>query len=151
MVDGTCTSPRNHPSGNMAVGIDESLPNGLCPLAFYSAFPYYLTLVHGGNFVWIKKGNPVKVQCPKADGVEMAIRLVRQGALGDGTVRLEVINIKGPCPRGHKIGDVFDLDSQKQSLPFRTIAALIPFKAMPKGDRSCTSFRAPDSLCYTVE
>ena len=128
--------PHGHRQGD-SFNLENILPNGFCPLAFYSIFPYYLTLLHEGRFEWVRKGQFVKVQCPKANGVVMEIELMRQKSLGEGAVRVTVIENKGVCPKGHSRGDTFELDSQNQPLCFHALAGLIPLTASNQGMYSC--------------
>lgn len=123
-------------SGQCAVGhkkgdsfkIEDVLPNNFCPLAFYSIYPYYLTLIHSGMFEWIKKGENVKVQCPKADGIIMEVKKKRMDNPGDSAVKVKVVEVIRDCPRGHEAGSTFDFDSRQQKLCFKAMAGLIPFK-----------------------
>ncbi len=105
----------------------EKLPHKFCPLAFYSVFPYYLTLIHGGRFEWVKKGNRVRVQCPRVDGVVMDVELSKKRSSRDGIVRVGIAGVKGRCPRGHAPGDTFDLDAQAQGVCFAAMAVAVPF------------------------
>lgn len=146
---GNC--PLGHKKGE-SFKFQDILPNGFCPLAFYAIFPYYLTLIHSGSFEWVRKGEHVRVQCPKVNGVVMEVELVDQDTLGKGTVRVKVIEVKGLCPRGHKKGDRFDLSSQEQALCFKAMAMLIPFKI--KNDNRSRQYRCPgseNSLIFELE
>ena len=142
--------PRGHRKGD-CFKLGDMLPGGLCPLAFYTAFPYYLTLLHGGQFEWVRKGDCVKVQCPKADGVVMGVTLLRQKGLGEGAVRVSIIENKGICPKGHRPGDTFTFDSQNQPLCFHAAAAIIPLKTSSTAIHKCTCFNATDYLLFKME
>lgn len=139
--------PLGHRQGDI-FNLEDMLPNGFCPLAFYNIFPYYLTLIHSGRFEWVKRGQCVKVQCPKADGVVMEIELMRQESLGEGAVHVRVIENRGPCPKGHTRGDTFELDSHNQPLCFHALAGLIPLTANNQGVYSC--FDSTNQLLFKL-
>ena len=42
-------------------------PGGMCPFAFYTLFPFLVTLQYGGSFPWEKDPNISTVACPDAD------------------------------------------------------------------------------------
>ena len=42
-------------------------PEGVCPWAFYTLFPFAEALQFGGSFPWEKDRNKAKVACPDAD------------------------------------------------------------------------------------
>ena len=65
---GTCTFMN---SSFPIIGGD-AFPQKMCPYAFHAVFPYYLTLINGGWFSWVSKGEGVIVQCSNPHGsVEM--------------------------------------------------------------------------------
>lgn len=141
--------PFGHREGD-SFRLEDSVPQGFCLLAFYSIFPYYLTLIHSGRFEWVRRGEHVKVQCPKTDGVVMEIELVRQDALGQGTVRVTVINNKGSCPKGHNRGDSFEFDSQSQPFCFHAMAGLIPFNTNNREIYSCSGCDSTNHLLFKL-
>lgn len=145
---GTC--PSGHRAGN-AFSIEKMLPEGFCPLAFYAVFPYYQTLIHGGSFEWVKKGERVQVQCPKADGVVMDVELIHQASPGEGLVRARVLHNRGPCPQGLRQGDTFDLDSLHQHFCFEAMAGLIPFAGNNAPGRRYACCGASNYLLFQVE
>jgi uncharacterized repeat protein (TIGR04076 family) len=150
VIDGTGKCPLGHKRGD-SFRIEDMLPGEFCPLAFYSIFPYYLTLIHSGRFEWVRIGEHVKVQCPKADGVEMEIALVRQMGLGQGVVHVRVINNLGACPKGYTHGDMFEFDSQNQPFCLHAIAGLIPFTTNETSQRTYTCSCPTDYLVFQVE
>ena len=97
----------------------------ICPLAFYAAFPYYWTYIHGGRFDWVKKNERVQVQCPQTKGIVMEIELSRYGGLGDGAVKAEIIKADNDCAYGHKKGESFVLDSKNQPINYELLVNMI--------------------------
>ncbi|GAB4353641.1 MAG: hypothetical protein Kow0099_37890 [Candidatus Abyssubacteria bacterium] len=141
--------PRGHHRGDQ-FSVSTVLHEKCCPLAFHAIYPYYLTLVHAGRFEWVRKGDCVKVQCPKADGVVMGVRPVRQAGLGESAVKVEVLEVKGSCPKNCEPGDTFDIDSNQQPFCFQAMAGLIPFRMILEKDwrYSCPGTR--NSLIFEV-
>lgn len=133
-VNGIC--PRQHEKNST---LKLMGPEGMCPLAFYAVFPYYLTLIHHGNFEWVRKGDFVKVQCPKPGGVAMEVEPVELDSPGTGIVRARIIKRERSCPAEHTPGDSFLLDSRNQALCFHAAASVIPsaFSAIKDVLQSC--------------
>lgn len=121
--------PRGHKKGDF-FSLEDVLTKSFCPLAFYSIFPYYLTLIHSGRFEWLLDRENVKVQCPKVGGVIMEVSYISHGSLGSGIISVNIIGTKGICPKGYKEGDMFSFDSEQQPFCFKAIAALVPFKGL---------------------
>jgi uncharacterized repeat protein (TIGR04076 family) len=142
--------PRGHRAGD-SFRFKDILPKGFCPLAFYSLFPYFQTLIYAGRFEWVKSGERVKVQCPKVDGVVMDIELIRQGSLGEGAVRVNVLHNSGPCPQGLIQGDTFEFDSHNQKLCFHAMAGLIPFTANTDERQRFTCCGLSNYLLFELE
>lgn len=117
---------KDHPPPTF-FNVEKIIPDGFCPLAFYSIYPYFLTLINGGAFEWVKKGEYVRVQCPKVDGVIMEAELKVNPRLADSTVEVRILNVPGACPNGLKEGDKFLLSSKNKSC-FSLVARHIPFK-----------------------
>ncbi|MFA5323386.1 MAG: hypothetical protein WC373_12005 [Smithella sp.] len=106
-------------------GFDEKI----CPLAFYSAFPYYWTYIHSGKFDWVRKNERVSVQCPHVNGIVMEIELSRYDGLGDGAVKAEIIRAGNDCAYGYKKGDSFVLDSGKQNTCYELLISMVAVSA----------------------
>jgi len=47
--------------------ISQTTPAGMCSWAFYTLFPFTVTLQFGGAFPWEKDPDKAKVACPDAD------------------------------------------------------------------------------------
>jgi uncharacterized repeat protein (TIGR04076 family) len=95
--------------------VEKIIPDGFCPLAFYSIYPYFLTLINGGAFEWVQKGEYVRVQCPKTDGVMMEAELKGNPRQADSTVEVRILNVLGTCPKGLKEGDKFLFSAKDRS------------------------------------
>lgn len=150
IIDKVGVCPRGHKKGSF-FAIEDVLTKSFCPLAFYSVFPYYLTLIHSGKFEWLLEGENVKVQCPKVDGVIMEVGLASWRSLGSGAVEVKIIGTKGICQKGYKKGDVFIFDSEQQSFCFKAIANLIPFKALKdSGDKRYACPGLKDFLLFSL-
>ena len=150
VVEARGQCPHGHREGDF-FRLEDILPKGFCPLAFYSLFPYYQTLIHSGRFEWVKKGEQVKVQCPKVDGVVMEIELIRQSSPGEGVVRVTVVQNRGICPKGLNQGDTFEFDSQNQPFCFHAMVALIPFKIHPTVSKHYTCCGITNHLLFKLE
>jgi len=145
---GMCTL--GHKQGDCFT-LEEHLPDGLCPLAFYSAYPYYLTLIHEGIFEWVRKGDNVKVECPRADGIMMEIKLVKKRRLGNGEVHVSIIKNKGSCPKRYHEGDTFVFDTDRQTFCYNAMAVLIPFKVRAVNNASYACSGCADFRSFVVE
>jgi uncharacterized repeat protein (TIGR04076 family) len=104
----------------------------MCPLAFYTIFPYYWTYIHSGKFDWVRKNEHVHVQCPRPSGIVMEIKLSRYGGLGDGAVKTEIIKTSNECAYGYKKDDSFVLDSRKQIICYELLINMIALSAAGK-------------------
>jgi uncharacterized repeat protein (TIGR04076 family) len=111
---------------------ERYLPEGFCPLAWYSAFPYYAVLTHGGWFEWVPPGENVMVQCPRSQGVVMEVRRVEANAPLTSDIAVEVKRVHGPCPQGLAVGQTFRFPRQQVGpIPLADIANLMPFAGHP--------------------
>lgn len=112
---------------------EELMPQGLCFLAFHAAYPYYLTLKDGGWFTWVKPKEDVVVQCANPEGsLEMKVFLHR----AKNEVRIEILGVRGVCPKGYKKGDVFILnDAAFKFCPHALISFFPYIKLLLEGER----------------
>lgn len=60
---GNCA--RGHAIGDEFV-LSRTTPQGLCPSAFNSLFPFAQTLRFGGSFPWEKDADLTEIACPDA-------------------------------------------------------------------------------------
>jgi len=143
----------NYKEGDI-IDAAELMPGGMCPLAFYTVYPYILTLVGGGSFEWVRKGEFVRVQCPKNDGIIMEVELKEKGDVSEGRVEVRVHDILENCPKGHSRGDkfIFEMDSEKSGMCMALISGMIPFK-YDRSDEKVYTCRGPvsDGEFRTVE
>lgn len=102
----------------------EFLPQGLCLLAFHAVYPYYLTLANGGWFRWVRPKDGVIVQCPNPKGaLEMKVFCCNSKK----EVRVEVLQARGECPKGHHKGDIFVLGPDRFKFCPKALDAFIPY------------------------
>lgn len=129
--------------------LQDYIPKGLCPLAYYNLVPYAITLSHGGWFGWVRKqknlnarfdpGNPdfskssinerfpneVIVQCPNPNaGVVFGVGPAHKD--GKKSVLIRVIGKAKDCCDGLKESDRFIL-SEQQILNIFLVAKLFPY------------------------
>jgi len=80
----------------------------LCPFAYFSIIPYWLSFKQGAQFRWRKNKDDVVCQCPKKDGVVFLVR--RQPKNGEAKVSAEV-SLVGECPHQHQKGQIFEISN----------------------------------------
>ena len=109
--EGSCTScPRNAlPSSGASMTLEQIVPHGLCPFAYFSIVPYWLSLSSGAWFPWRKDKNDVVCQCARPKGVVFVVR--RVVGSGECLIEAEVVGVGDSCPYGHRIGDTFLISS----------------------------------------
>ncbi|MCG8430527.1 MAG: TIGR04076 family protein [Candidatus Omnitrophica bacterium] len=107
------------------ISYDRVSCSSLCPLAYYAAFPYHLTLSHGGILEWVKPHEAVRVNCPRHGGIVMEIALTRP----KDSIRVTVAAVKDSCPKGHAAGDTFIFGASEWDQRLDILTALIPFAA----------------------
>ncbi|MDP2939647.1 MAG: TIGR04076 family protein [Candidatus Omnitrophota bacterium] len=139
-----------------ALAAEDLTPQGLCIFAFHSIYPYYLTLINGGRFRWVRPKNGVIVQCPNPkDALEMKVFLSDTR----DTVRVEVIGARGECLKGHKKGDIFILSPDTFKFCPKALDAFIPYlnllakgEKLPWTDKDCKPIlKCPHSYCGNAE
>lgn len=101
IIKGTCSHGTKGP-----MKINQALPQNLCPLLFYSLYPYYFTFSRGGKFKWVKKGEGVIVRCPQPKGIVVEVKKKNKGIV------TKVIKNKGQCPLKYKMGQRFDINEK---------------------------------------
>lgn len=79
----------------------------ICPLAFQTILPYWLTFVKDGWFDWVKKGDGVIVQCANPKGI--VAKIYKRKIKNNIKVEVEIISNKGDCQWGWQTGDKFAL------------------------------------------
>jgi uncharacterized repeat protein (TIGR04076 family) len=99
---------------NESFNAKETLPEGLCFLAFHQIFPYIRTLTSGGWFNWVGHDEHVIVKCPAVDGIAVHVKAPNKNE--PEILESQVIEKQGPCFRGHKMHDRFRFDVSKKNL-----------------------------------
>jgi len=74
----------------------------MCPHAFHTFFPYFITLSNGGWFDWVEPGDGVCVHCSSPEGI--ITKIYRDNG---NVVRIDVVNVPGNCPCGYNRGERF--------------------------------------------
>ena len=88
------------------IKFQDIMPANLCVHAYHAAFPYCLTLLKKGWFLWVKKGDGVICQCPNPNGsVVMKVK-----THSEDNISISVEDVRGICPCNHKKGDWFIFD-----------------------------------------
>jgi len=59
--NGTCNA--GHKVGD-EFDVSGATPSGMCPFAFYTIFPFLVTLQYGGSFPWEEEPDKSSVACP---------------------------------------------------------------------------------------
>ncbi len=91
--------------------LDDIIPPGLCPFAYYSFIPYWAALIQGAWFSWEKDKDEVVCQCPKPRGVVFAIKRITQNK--KISIEAEVIDAgKSSCPYQYSLGKTFKIGYQ---------------------------------------
>lgn len=90
------------------IKFQDIMPAHLCVHAYNVAFPYCLTLLKKGWFLWVKKGEGVICQCPNPEG-SVVMKIKPQY---DDKISITVEDVRGICPCSHKKGDCFMFDPQ---------------------------------------
>jgi len=72
--DGVCQGKIHHIGQEFIVG--ETTPAGMCTGAWDAIFPYFLTLLCGGNFSWEKEKGVATIHCPDPKGITLELRRI---------------------------------------------------------------------------
>ena len=89
----------------MTFEMKDLIPEGLCVHAYNVAYPYCLTLLKKGWFLWVKEGDGVIVQCPNPDC--SLVMKIKPDFREVNAVCINIIDVRGRCKNGHKIDDMF--------------------------------------------
>lgn len=102
---GDCFLKKNK---NLELEFKKILPENLCPWAYYSIIPYWLSLIQGAWFPWEKNKNEVVCQCPKPQGVVFLIKKIQQPK--NIVIQAEVKSLtKSVCPYQYSKGLIFKI------------------------------------------
>ena len=89
-------------------------PDNICPLLYYSCYPYMLGLLFGADFMHSKEGD-ANVSCPALNGVKAFVRkrnipceITDEKITKDMkfVIYIDIVGV-GKCPLNHKINDKF--------------------------------------------
>ncbi len=72
--DGVCQG-KIHEIGQVFT-VNETTPAGMCTGAWDAIFPYFLTLLCGGNFNWEKEKGIATLRCPDPNGITLELRRI---------------------------------------------------------------------------
>jgi len=72
--DGVCQDNIHEIGQEFIVG--ETTPAGMCTGAWGAIFPYFLTLLCGGNFAWEKEKGVATLRCPDPNGITLELRRI---------------------------------------------------------------------------
>jgi len=92
----------------------ETLPEGMCFLAFHQVFPYIRTLTTGGWFNWVGHNEHVIVKCPALNGIAVEVKAPAKNE--PNVLECQVIEKRGPCFRGHDMDEQFRFDISEINL-----------------------------------
>jgi len=89
--------------------IGDIVPQKLCPFAYYSIVPYWVSFIQGAWFRWRQNKEDVVCQCPRPQGVIFLVkRVVRKNRRG---IEATVTGIGAPpCSYQHSVGQVFKIE-----------------------------------------
>lgn len=133
---------------NREYSCGELIPPGFCLAMFHTAIPYYLTLINGGRFGWLRNRNAIIFQCPNPNVAVVA----NLSAIDNISHKLsfEVTETKSKCPQQMLLGKKFNL--QKDRLPFcpKALDALFPYINILNATRLNTTHEKSKSISATV-
>lgn len=92
-------------SARKVTSISEVVPKGLCPFAYFSIIPYWVSFKQGAWFRWRTNKNDVVCQCPSTNGV---VFLVKKNSGPEKLISVEVVSV-GVCPYQHKVKQTFQI------------------------------------------
>lgn len=108
-LEGSCGSCPLKGEERKIYTIDNVVPQKLCPLAYYSIVPYWVSFMQGAWFRWRENKDDVVCQCPRPRGVIFLVRRIVQEERP--TIQVEITGIgNSPCPYQHSVGQVFTIE-----------------------------------------
>ncbi len=108
-VQGTC---EHKIKKGMSFEIKDLVPDNLCVHAYNIAYPYCLTYLKKGWFLWVEEGDGVIAQCPNP-GCSLVMKIKPEK---ENKVSIHVIEIRGKCQSGYKVGDIFTLKPEEMKI-----------------------------------
>lgn len=107
---GSCPGKKGGGPGDKGcLSIEDVVPGGLCPFAYFSIIPYWLSFQQGTWFRWRENKDDVVCQCPKSGGPIFLVRKTKQN--GENAVYAEIEN-EGACPLNYKKGQTFRIENE---------------------------------------
>lgn len=94
--------------------IKDLIPDNLCVHAYNVAYPYCHTLLNKGWFLWVEEGDGVIAQCPNPNC--SLVMKIKPSQKNQENVQIVVMQIRGKCESGHKVGDIFTLKPKEMNL-----------------------------------
>jgi len=128
---------------------NQIYPNNVCPLLYYSSYPYMLGLLFGADFMHNKEGD-ANVSCPAMNGVRAYARkrdvkdippeLKNDKISKDSKfiIYIDIVNV-GKCPNNHKVNEkfMFPTSMKKHYLCPASWFNAFPFLAKKFTDLEC--------------
>ncbi|MDD5109194.1 MAG: hypothetical protein PHC29_06805 [Candidatus Omnitrophica bacterium] len=111
-LKGKCSSCCREYSGEGSYSLSDIVPSGLCPFAYYSIIPYWVSFKEGAWFRWRNKKSDVFCQCPRTEGIVFLVRII--GKSRKTGIEAEVVGIgNDACPNKHRLGQIFKIEHDK--------------------------------------
>ncbi len=110
-LSGACGSCGRSFESRNKYGMKDVVPRGLCPFAYYSIIPYWISFKQSAWFRWRENKNDVVCQCPREKGVVFLVR--RVGRAPDVEIEAAVVSEGNPaCLYMHQKGQVFKIQNE---------------------------------------
>ena len=110
-LNGSCDACGKRYSPERTNVLGDIVPAGLCPIAYYSIIPYWVSFKENAWFRWRRSKNDVVCQCPKPEGVVFLVKKTGSGKTVE--VEAEVVSSgDGSCPCRHRAGQVFQIKNE---------------------------------------
>jgi uncharacterized repeat protein (TIGR04076 family) len=102
--------------------LKDIIPGGMCPDAFRTFYPYYLTLTSGGWFPWVEENDGVCVHCPYPKGIIAKIYREKDD------VQIQIVNNPEECAYGYRRSTMFKIvEISGNGFPPDALATIIPY------------------------
>ncbi len=109
-LKGKCDSCGRIFGGEKANNLRDVVPAGLCPFAYYSIVPYWVSFKQDAWFRWRFNKDDVVCQCSRPGGVVFLVKKIKQPSKIE--IEAEVISVGSPsCSFGHVKGQVFKIEN----------------------------------------
>jgi len=109
-LKGKCDSCSKDFDSRSDKNLEDLIPDGLCPFAYYSIIPYWVSFKQNAWFRWRLNKDDVVCQCPRFQGVIFLVRKSKR--LSGIEIEAEVTNVgSSPCPYKHTKGQIFRIQN----------------------------------------